>query len=221
MTIVPRTASAADLGAKIGRWAAGICLITLGACGSSGPEVDPPQPGTALEVTGKTAEPLTLPPGQEVILLVPAVRNASGDELEITKLRAVPGDRVPESVQIVQVSIVRSPEIKPGTYVTFPPVARSGERCVRASVLSPSGVVVEPGDAPLVMVWLRAIDEGDATLDGVRMTYDRSGTRYEQEVEIDDLAEITVDPSTPARKPSPDEAACANEVRVLPGAVRS
>jgi len=206
---------------KVGLGLMAIVVTALIGCSSSGPQVDPPRPGDSLEAAAETGRPLTLPPGQEVIVVVRAVRNTSGEALEITKLRAVPGDGVPEAVQIVQVSVLtRSPKIPPGTYVTFPPVIREQPgRCERAGILSPSGVLVDPGDAPALMVWLRAIDEGPATLDGFRITYGQSDALYEQEVEIEGLADVTVDATATARKPSADEQSCSHRTRILPGAV--
>src|SRR3712207_7938754 len=57
--------------------------------------------------------------------------------------------------------------------------------------------------------------DGEATVEGVRVTYDRGGTLFEQEVSSGDLARVTVDLESPARKPSRDERACAHRTRVL------
>lgn len=219
-TVFDRSRTKVGLGAaNVALGAALVALVALAACSSSGPDVEPPQPGDALEAAARGGDPLTLPPGQEVIVVARALRNTSGGELEITKLRAMPGDGVPEAVQVVQVSVLASsPAIPPGTYVTFPPVTRPEGRCERAGILSPSGVVMEGHDAPVVMVWLRAIGEGAATIDGFRVTYRQSGTLFEQEVEVG-LADITVDATAEARKPSREEQACDHRTRVLPGAV--
>jgi hypothetical protein len=220
-TFVRRSAKIAVLGTKVGLSVAVVGLVGLVACSSSGPDVEPPQPGDALEAASGAGPSLTLPPGQEVVVVVSAVRNASGEKLEITKLRALPGAGVPDAVQVVQVSVLTAaPEIPPGTYVTFPPVVRGKTgRCTRAGISSPSGVVVEPGDEPVVLVWLRSVAEGRATVDGFRVTYGQSDTLYEQEVAAEGVADITVDPNAAARKPTPDEQACAHRTRVLPGAV--
>jgi hypothetical protein len=177
-------------------------------------------PGDALGRGSGSSSALTLPPGQEVIVLVRAMANASDDPLEITKLRAVPGEGVPESVQVVQVSAVApSSQVPPGTYVTFPPVTRARGKCLRARMRAASGVAVESRDEPMLAIWLRSIAEGGATIDGVRALYEQSGTLYEQELLAQDLIDISVEPDAPALKPSRDEQACAHEVRILPGAV--
>jgi hypothetical protein len=220
-TFVPRTAFIEAFRTKVGAALAALLLLSLGGCRSSGPEVEPAVTGSSLEAAAGPGRPLTLPPGQEVVVLVRALRNTSDRELEITKLRAVPGDGVPDAAQVVQVSVLtRSPRIARGTYVTFPPVTRGrAGRCERAGILSPSGVVVAPGAAPMLLVWLRSVDEGTATVDGLRVSYGQADTLYEQEVEIEGLAEITVDANAPARKPSLEEQACSHRTRILPGAV--
>jgi hypothetical protein len=110
-------------------------------------------------------------------------------------------------------------DIAPGTYVTFPPVIRDGGRCVRTEVRAPRGLRLVSRDEPMLLIWLRSLAEGDASIDGLRATYRQSGTTYEQEYDADGLVEVTVDAAAPALKPNRDERACAAHTRVLPGAV--
>lgn len=196
-----------------------VAVLVLAACSdSTGPE--PPERGDAFSAGSGSISPLTIPPGQEVIVLVRAVANSSDEPLEITKLRAIPGDGVPEAVQIVQVSVVTDDShVAPGTYVTSPPVARESGRCIRAVVRAPRGLTLDTGDEPMLLIWLRSLAEGVATIDGLRVAYAQSGTTYEQEYVLEDLAEVTVDPAAAPLKPSRAEQACVAETRVLPGAV--
>ena len=157
-------------------------LAAVPACRSDPPSVRTPQPGSALTQTARDSHGVVeLPPGQEVIQLVRPLRNVSDGPLEITKLRAIPGDGIPTLVQIVKVALVTSTQIDPGTYVTFPPVARSKGECVRAEVRPTRGATLSLGEGPLLLVWLRALSNGRARVAGFRVSYEQAGTLYEQE----------------------------------------
>lgn len=192
--------------------------VALAAC-SSGPSVEPPKPGDALAPIAAGPVEVRLPPRQELVVLVRPFESSSDEPLEITKLRAIPGEGIPDAVQIVQTSIVAGGTTAPGMYVTFPPVTKAAGRCVRADVRAPRGVTLGRDDDPLILVWLRALTEGAATVEGLRVTYEQGGTLFEQELSSAELAHVTVDLEAPARRPSRDERACAHRTRVLPGAV--
>lgn len=211
-------------------WAVLVALGALGA-GCSSDSTEAPRPGTALADTASDSlTEIELPPAQEVVVLVKALRNVSGLPLEITKLRAIPGSGVPESAQIVQVSLITATsDFRPGIYVTYPPVTRRQRSitrtqtgCVRASVRAPRGVVIQPEQEPLVLVWLRAVGDGRASVTGLRVDYvqGEAAVPYTQEVTIDGPTVLEVDGAAVPIEPARDESACASEVRFLPGSVR-
>jgi hypothetical protein len=205
-------------------WGAGLAVgLVLATTACPQENVLPPtRPGDALaaEAPGP-AERLRLPPGQEIVQLFPALRNDTDEPLEITKLRAMPGRGVPEAAQIVQISLMstESPH-EPGVYVTFPPITRSGDRCVRAGVRAPRGVTIEPGEDITVLVWLRSIDEGTAMVTGLRANYVHAETSYVQEIAFSEPIVLRIDLDEKVVEPSRDERACASEARFLPGSVR-
>ena len=179
-----------------------------------------PARGTALDEGNDVMADARVPPGQELIRLVPALRNVSGQPIEITKLRAVAGSGIPGVAQIVQVSALPEDSgFSARRYVTYPPVRREGGECVRAGVRPGRGLTLEPNEGWSVLVWMRALEPGTATVAGFRVTYEKDGAPYEQEIQIDPENRLVVAGDAPAVTPNRDERACAHRTRVLPGAV--
>jgi hypothetical protein len=204
-----------------------IVLVVVGvlAAACSSPERDSIRSvrrGDALaETSPDSLEMITLPPGQEVIQLGAGLRNASSSALEITKLRPAETEGVPDVAQIARVALVdrASIDVAGGTFVTFPPVARRGGVCVRSKVFPARGATIEPDEAPLILVLIRAIAAGRATIPAFTVSYEQDGDLFKQTIRSDGAAVFTVADDAEALKPSPDERACASRVQLLPGAV--
>lgn len=206
-------------------WAALLAAALAAACTSEpvGPPPEPPRPAHALaDLTSDELTVVAAPPGQEVVVLAPALKNVSSKPLTITKLRVTGADGVPDVAEIVRVALVKPGSGGPGTgtYVTFPPVVRRGGECRPAQVTPARGTTLAPGDRPLLLLWLRAIAPGSASIPTLTASYEHDGSGYIQEVALTRPVAVGVDSASDPMAPSAAERACAPEVRLLPGAVQ-
>jgi hypothetical protein len=203
---------------------AAVVLLLAIACTRTGTGPQPargPGAGTALAATAASSSSLTLPPGQEVIEVGAALRNDSDAPLEMTKLRVAGARGVPAVAEVVRMALVDPGSIDAsGVFVTFPPVTRRDEACVRAKVFPARGAVLDPEESPLILVWIRSVAAGRARVRALNVTYEQGDDLFQQTVDVDGAVVIDVRDGATALKPSADERACASRVQLLPGAVQ-
>lgn len=163
-----------------------------------------------------------LPPGEGFLLLLGMIQKEEPGQVEILDLSPIRQRGFPQIARLVRFALGPrgngNPPLPQGVYVTYPPTTTlvSGE-CAVQKLEPVEGYELEHSSAPevraLVATWIETESEGEALLDGVRVTY-RSG---EDELFQDIPLKITVQVAegAPPFSLEPDERPCVGGVQIL------
>lgn len=175
-------------------------LLAAAACGGQDA-----RPGSALETGPRTeyavSEEGAVPPGQELSLMLTALRNTSDTPLVIRRIEPIgltssaEEDGPEESVRFELAPRSRSaPEVPLGFYFGPRPAVDSGASCTAQAVVAADGYVLEPDAAAaedvFLVVSVRAGGPGTFRLGGQRVVYEQDGIRYRQDLEAALVVEV-------------------------------
>ena len=167
-----------------------------------------------------------VPPGQEVILMLSDVQNLSDDPVVIRSIEPIEEAGPSPHAEIVRFYLAPAEEVRgvvaEGPFLVFPPgESHPGTdpngRCSVASIVDPAGYRLsanqETNEGALLVTWYRTLSAGRTTVEAARVTYEREGKLYEQDVPV--AAEFRVDPKADPLKPT-RERGCFDETQPLP-----
>lgn len=175
-------------------------LLASTACGGQDA-----RPGSALETGPRSeyavSEGGAVPPGQDLSLMLTALRNTSDAPLVIRRVEpldvsSTAGDEDPEAaVRIELAPRSRSaPEVPLGFYFGPRPAVDTGDACTEQAVVAADGYVLEPdaeaAEDVFLVVSVRAGGPGTFRVGGQRIVYEQEGIRYRQDLEASLLVEV-------------------------------
>lgn len=183
------------------------------------------QPGRSLgEVSALRWDFGKVPPGQEVVLMLSALRNVSDEPLTITSIKPIGTSGEPGVAEVVSIEL--APEagggtgIAEGSFVVYPPGESAGrartDPCTFVPVVPGEGYELDPteteDDRALLVTRFRALKEGDGAVHVARVEYEQGGRRYEQEIPLTGRFHVRegAKPLSPSRSRG-----CLDEAEVL------
>lgn len=185
------------------------------------------EPGLGDELTvgglSWTIDPL--PPGEGFLLLLGMIQKDEPGQVEILDLSVIRQRGFPEVARLVRFALGPrghgNPPLPQGVYVTYPPATSLDVGECAVQKLEPvEGYKLEHAAAPevraLIATWIETEAEGEAVLDGVRVTYRSGEDEFVQDIPL----KITVQVDEGARPFTVDryERPCLDGVRILTSA---
>lgn len=203
-----------------------LVFVAIAALVTSCDRDEGPSRGDELAVAGVEWTMQSMPPGQEFVLLLGEIDKEDPGEVELLDLSPIRTDGFPEVARLVHLEVAprgpTHPSVPQSVYLTYPPatvIPSSGE-CGVQRLVPAKGYLLRHDEDPLVRALvattIQAVAPGEASLEGVRVTYRVNDETLFQDIPL--TIKMTVTKEAEPFGLVADERRCSDGVEILSGA---